>query len=95
MAYTREEISHRQYIGKKENGKCTQCGKKLDRKGLYCSWCKDKYNSYCKLRRQALRDMGICPYCRKTKLNEGEKKCVACKEKSRKYAMKYRENKKQ
>lgn len=95
MAYTRQEINMRKYLRRKNNNLCTQCGEPLDRKGSYCTWCVTRVNMMHVAKRKELRDMGICPYCRKTKLNEGEKKCVACKEKARKYAMKYRENKKQ
>lgn len=93
MAYTRQEISKRQYLRKKDSNVCVQCGGEKDREGLYCNWCKTRFNMYCRDRRTMLREMGICPYCRKEKLETGEKKCKSCKEKARLYALEYRRKK--
>lgn len=89
MAYTSQERSRRQYMRRKENGLCPQCGEKLDREGLYCTWCVKKINYYNIVRRKEFREKGICPYCQKAKIQDGEKKCDTCREKQRIYMNRY------
>lgn len=79
---TQTERNVRFYRNRKENALCPVCGKPLDRDGHYCMSCLEKANKYKRETRQRLKELGICPVCRKNKLYGEEKQCVDCQEKA-------------
>lgn len=80
---TKRQISSRNhYMKRKSNGLCPRCGKELDRKGHYCSRCVEQVNKDQRERKKLLRNLGICPYCGKTKLTGEERVCIECSYKS-------------
>lgn len=78
MALTIKELSARHYRRRKENGLCPRCGKPMDRKGALCISCREKALAYERETRAFLRANRICPYCRKNKLYENERRCYDC-----------------
>lgn len=78
MALSQAEINKRHYRKRKDNGLCPRCGKKLDRKGHYCTNCVEKHNEYQRDTKRLLRSIGICPECRKEKLFGDERTCLEC-----------------
>lgn len=86
MALTREEIGKNFYKKRKENGLCPRCGKKLDRKGHYCSECLAKINQYNRETREFCRQNHICTECRKERVYGKDKLCSECRAKKVKYS---------
>ena len=81
------EYNHTRYMQMKAQGLCPRCRKPMDRKGALCTSCREKAIVYERETRAFLRDNRICPYCRKNKLYENEKRCYDCYI----YAAEYRE----
>jgi hypothetical protein len=69
----------------KEKGLCPRCRKPMDRKGALCTSCRAKAIVYERETRAFLRANRICPYCRKNKLYENEKRCCDCYIKAAEY----------
>lgn len=70
------------------NGLCPRCGKPKDRKGFYCTECKDITNTDKRLNKEFRRSIRICPDCGKERLFENEKRCPECKAKNAAYKAK-------
>lgn len=81
MALTRKEISEKFYRGRKENGLCPRCGKKLDRDGHYCSECLVKIRKYIRDNREFCRQNHICTECGKAVVYGNDKVCFDCRAK--------------
>lgn len=84
------KYNHTRYMQMKEKGLCPRCRKPMDRKGALCTSCRAKAIVYERETREFLRANRICPYCRKNKLLENEKRCYDCYI----YAAEYREKNK-
>lgn len=82
MSLTQKERSALFYKNRRNNGLCPRCGKKLDRKGHYCSECLKKVSQYNRENKKFYRDNGICPVCRKEKVFGDEKQCISCRQKA-------------
>lgn len=63
---------------RKESGLCVQCGKPLDRDGVYCKTCCEKNNEESRLTRAYYIKRGVCPMCRKNYIFGDEKRCPEC-----------------
>lgn len=86
--YKRQRI---QYA--KDNSLCIQCMQPIEeyRQGkATCKPCTDKRVKQITEDRAFFKQMGICPRCRKNKLEGSEKTCVECKAKQAEYAAKIR-----
>lgn len=77
------------YRRMKEQGLCAECGKPLDRIGVFCKRCNKKRNRrYAEAARNVKKinwprgDNGICWQCNKEPVWNGKKLCKACYEKS-------------
>lgn len=68
----------RLYKRRKEAGLCVNCGKELDRNGVYCTECQAKLNSNRNELRKWYQEGGICPRCGKELLYGQEKNCLEC-----------------
>ncbi len=62
-------------------GLCADCGNTLDTDGSSCTKCRERRRRKYREDREWYAVLGICPYCRKEKLNKGEKMCLECREK--------------
>lgn len=83
MTMTKAEIARRYRAKCKKEGRCTECGKPLsDHTYLRCESCRNKHKEIVKRSREYYRRIGICPYCHKEHLYNGERMCVECKAKS-------------
>lgn len=83
-----KEYNHTRYMQMKEKGLCPRCKKPMDRKGALCTSCRAKAIIYERETRSFLRENRICPYCRKNKLYENEKRCYDCYIKAAEYRKK-------
>lgn len=82
MTMTKAEIARRYRAKCKREGRCTQCGKVLtDRTYFTCESCRKKHYESVKKAREYYQWIGICPYCHKEHLYNGEKICIECKAK--------------
>lgn len=82
MALTRKEIDKRYYERCKEKGVCSVCGKKLDRKGVYCIACRKKDNERKREDREYYRQNHICTVCGKERVYGEDKICFECRTKN-------------
>lgn len=86
MTMTRAEIARRYRDKCKKEGRCTQCGKILsDLTYVRCETCRKKHQENVKKAKEYYQRIGICPYCHKEHLYNGEKMCVECKSKKYEY----------
>lgn len=67
---------------RKRQGLCVYCGKPLDRQGVLCTACNDKFNKYQKESKEQYISVGICPICRKNEIFNNERSCLECRAKS-------------
>ncbi|MGN0346326.1 MAG: hypothetical protein ACI4DU_03470 [Lachnospiraceae bacterium] len=63
---------------RKEQGLCRNCGKPLDRDGIYCIECRKNITDETSETRHFMQNIGICPRCQKVKLYGDEKVCPEC-----------------
>lgn len=67
---------------RKREGRCIRCGKPLiDRTYFTCEPCRKREQEVIKSSREYYQRIGICPYCHKQRLYNGEKMCIECKAK--------------
>ena len=76
-----KKINQDLYAKRREERLCLWCGKPLDREGVLCRACADKDKERSKANKEYYLQIGICPLCRKRKVDVGYKSCLACREK--------------
>lgn len=80
------------YRRRKQNGICTQCGKKPPVEGkTMCAECAEQRRIYQRETRKFLLQFELCPKCGKNKLFGDEKNCPECRAAFANRQMKYRE----
>ena len=71
-------------------GKCNECGKKLDKKRLYCDECSKKMaNKYYRDNYYFYKQMGICTKCKRRSALENHVYCKECNDKMKQRVKEY------